>query len=158
MAFDQDGLRITLLCDLTVTRGSLINKLDYKDFLLVVIGDHQPEALLDSGFGSMKQVIEEVLQAEERVGTLLKGAREQADQIRRSTEQEVSTLLSDARAQAQASTQAFLDEVKKEAEQIKEDRLKQADQAKDTLLNDNADKVDDLVKNVCHLIMDTTSD
>jgi len=103
----------------------------------------------------MKQVIEEVLQAEERVGVLLKGAREQADQIRRSTEQEISTLLNDARAEAQASTQSFLEDAKKEAEQIKADRLKLADQAKDRLLNDNADKVGDLVKNVCDLVMTT---
>ena len=106
----------------------------------------------------MKHVIEEVLQAEEQVGALLKGAREQADQIRRSAEQEVSTMLNDARAQAQALTQSSLENAKKEAEQIKADRLKQADQAKDTLLNDNADKVDGLVKEVCDLIMTTAQD
>jgi vacuolar-type H+-ATPase subunit H len=101
----------------------------------------------------MKQVIEEVLQAEERVGALLKGAREQADEIRRSAEQENSTLLNNARTEAQALTQSSLEEAKKEAEQIKADRLEQADQAKDTLLNDNADKVDGLVKDLCGLIM-----
>ena len=119
----------------------------------MVIGSHQLEALLDSGFGSMKQVIEEVLQAEERVGALLKGAREQADQIRRSAEQENSTLLNNARTEAQALTQSSLEEAKKEAEQIKADRLEQADQAKDMLLNDIADKVNGLVKEVCALIM-----
>jgi vacuolar-type H+-ATPase subunit H len=103
----------------------------------------------------MKQVIEEVLQAEERVGGLLKAAREQADQIRRSAEQENSALLNEARAEAQASTQSFLEDAKKEAEQIKADRLTQADQAKDTLLNDNADKVSGLVKDVCGLVMTT---
>ncbi len=124
----------------------------------MVIGSHQLEALLDSGFGSMKQVIEEVLQAEERVGALLKGAREQADEIRRSAEQENSTLLNNARTEAQALTQSSLEEAKREAEQIKADRLKQADQVKDTLLNDNADKVNGLVKEVCSLIMTSSQD
>ena len=106
----------------------------------------------------MKHVIEEVLQAEERVGTLLKGAREQADQIRRSAEQEISKQLNDARIEAQALTQSSLEEAKKEAEQIKADRLKEADQIKDTLLNDNAAKVDGLVKQVCDLVMTTEQD
>ena len=104
----------------------------------------------------MKQVIEEVLQAEERVGGLLKGAREKADQIRRKTEEEISTCLNDARAKAQTLTQTTLDDAKKEAEQIKEDRLQQAGQAKDTLLNDNADKVTGLVKDICDLVMTTS--
>jgi len=106
----------------------------------------------------MKHVIEEVLQAEERVGALLKEAREKADQIRRSAEQEISTQLNEARTEAQALTQASLEDAKKEAEQIKADRLKQADQIKDTLLNDNADKVDGLVKKVCDLIMTVEQD
>lgn len=103
----------------------------------------------------MKQVIEEVLQAEERVGALLKGAREQADQIRRSAEQEISQWLNEARSEAQVLIQTSLEEAKKESEQIKEDRLQQADQAKASLLKDNADKVDGLVKEICDLVMTT---
>ena len=101
----------------------------------------------------MKQVIEEVLQAENRVGALLKEAREQAEQIRRSSEQEVSTLLSEARAQAQTISRTTLEEAKKDAEKIKEARLKEADRAKEALLRENAGQVDTLVKVICDLVM-----
>lgn len=106
----------------------------------------------------MKQVIEEVLQAEERVGALLKEARAEADQVRRAVEHDISRMLNESRSQAQILMQTSLEEAKMDAEQIKEDRLKQADQAKETLLNDNADKVSGLVKEICDLIMSTDSD
>ena len=74
----------------------------------------------------MKRIIEEVLQAEERVGGIIKQAREKAAEIKRSAEKESTEKLNDAKQQALAIVQTTVENAKKEAEHISEDKLKKA--------------------------------
>lgn len=101
----------------------------------------------------MKRIIEEVLEAEERVGAILRQARDKAAKIRRSAEKEISEKMSDAKQQAREILQATVEDAKKEAELIADEKIKQAEKQKDALLNDRTDAIDNLVDNICSIII-----
>jgi len=103
----------------------------------------------------MKRIIEDVFQAEEKVSLVLGQARNKASEIRQSVEKEISDKMSDAKQKAREIIQANVEDAKKEAERIREEKLKQADQEKDTLLNNNTDTIDNLVGNICNIILTT---
>ena len=103
----------------------------------------------------MKKIIEEVLQAEEKVSIVLKQARNKASGIRQSVEKEISEKMSDAKQEAREIIQTTVENAKKEAEHIGEEKLKQADHEKDTLLNNNTDTMNNLVDNICNIILTT---
>jgi vacuolar-type H+-ATPase subunit H len=103
----------------------------------------------------MKKIIEEVLQAEEKVGIVLDQARNKASEIRQSVEKEISEKMSAAKQKAREIIQTTVENAKKEAEHIGEEKLKQADQEKDTLLNNNTDTMNNLVDNICNIILAT---
>ncbi len=69
----------------------------------------------------MKEIIQEVLQAEENVSARLKEARTQAAQIRTTAENEVSDRINEAKAQARDLVQSMVEQARKEAEQHKEE-------------------------------------
>ena len=106
----------------------------------------------------MKQIIGEVFQAEEKVGIILEQARNKASEIRRSVEKEVVEKMSDARQKAREVIQTTVEDAKKEAELIKEEKLKQADQENDALLSNNTDTINNLVDNICNIILTTEYD
>ena len=66
----------------------------------------------------MKRIIEEVFQAEEKVGAILSQARERAAELKRAAEKEASELMGDARQKAQETTQTIVEEAKKGASEI----------------------------------------
>ena len=103
----------------------------------------------------MKKIIEEVLQTEKEVSIVLDQARNKASEIRQSVEKEISEKMSDAKQKAREIIQTTVEEAKKEAEHIREEKLKQANQEKDTLLNNNTDTMDNLVDNICNIILTT---
>jgi vacuolar-type H+-ATPase subunit H len=103
----------------------------------------------------MKKIIEEVLQTEEKVSVILGQARNKASEIKQSAEKEISEKMSDAKQKAREIIQTTVEEAKKEAEHIREEKLKQANQEKDTLLNNNTDTMDNLVDNICNIILTT---
>ena len=103
----------------------------------------------------MKKIIEEVLQAEEKVSIVLKQARHKASEIRQSAEKEISEKMSDAKQKARKIIQTTVENAKKEAEHIGEEKLKQADQEKDTLLDNNTDTIKNLVDSTCNIILTT---
>jgi len=103
----------------------------------------------------MKKIIEEVLQTEEKVGVILGQARNKASEIRQSAEKEISEKMSDAKQKAREIIQTTVENAKKEAEHIREEKLEQAGQEKDTLLNKNTDTMDNLVDNICNIILTT---
>jgi vacuolar-type H+-ATPase subunit H len=106
----------------------------------------------------MKQIIGEVFQAEEKVGIILEQARNKASEIRRSVEKEVVEKMSDAKQKAREVIQTTVEDAKKEAELIKEEKLKQADQENDALLSNNTDTINNLVDNICNIILTTEYD
>jgi vacuolar-type H+-ATPase subunit H len=103
----------------------------------------------------MKRIIEEVLQAEERVGDIIKQAREKAAAIKSSAEKETTEKLNDAKQQALVIVQTIIENAKKEAEHISEEKLKKAKEEKDILLNEKSADIDGLVDNICEIILAT---
>ena len=106
----------------------------------------------------MKQIIEEVIQAEKNVNTILQQARDEASDIIRSAEEEIANKMSEAKGKAQEIVQATVEEAKKEAERIREEKLRQAEQEADSLLNNNADAGNILIDAICNLILTTEYD
>lgn len=101
----------------------------------------------------MKRIIEDVLQAEEKVDAILKQAREKASEIRRSAENEISEKMNEAKQKAREIVQTTVDDAKKEAERIGAEKLEQAAREKDVLLNDRTEVINDLVNDICKLVM-----
>lgn len=101
----------------------------------------------------MKRIIEDVLQAEEKVGAILKQAREKASEIRRSAEGEISEKMNEAKQKAREIVQATVEDAKKDAERVSAEKIEQADREKDALLNERTDVIDGLVNDICNLIM-----
>ncbi len=106
----------------------------------------------------MKEIIQEVLQAEENVSARLKEARAQAAEIRSSAENEVSERLKEAKTQARELVQSMVEQAREEAQQHKAERLKQADEADEALIKGDSDTVDKLVDDICTLIVSTEHD
>ena len=103
----------------------------------------------------MKRIIEEVLKAEERVGDIIKQAREKAAEIKRTAEKENIEKLNDAKQQALVIVQTTVEDAKKEAERISEEKLQKAKEEKDILLNEKSAEIDSLVDNICEIILAT---
>ena len=103
----------------------------------------------------MKQIMEDVLKAEERVNAILKQARERASEIRKSVEKEISDKMSETRRQALQITQDAVDQARKEAERIKQEKLETAEQRQRALLNDDTGAIDRLVNDICAIVLKT---
>ena len=103
----------------------------------------------------MKKIIEDVLHTEEKVGLILGQARDKASEIRQSTEKEISEKMNDAKQKAREIIQSAVENAKKEAENIRGEKLKQADQEKNTLFKDNTGEMDKLVDDICNIILTT---
>lgn len=101
----------------------------------------------------MKQIMEDVLKAEERVSAILRQARERASEIRQSAEKEISEKMSEARRKALEITQTAVENARKEAERIKEEKLAKAEQQQRALRNDDTGKIDRLVDKICEIIL-----
>ena len=103
----------------------------------------------------MKQIIEEVLQAEEGVNARLKEAREKAAALKAAADRESLAQISQAKIQARDLMQETIEAAKKEAEQIRIQKLSEAEQEKETLLAAMAERVNKLVDAVCRLVLST---
>ena len=103
----------------------------------------------------MKRIIEEVLLAEEKVGAILKEARNKTSEISRSAEKGVSAKISDAREQARELIKTAVEDAKKEGQRIGDEKLEAADGEKDTLLKNNAEATSSLVDNICKIVLTT---
>lgn len=103
----------------------------------------------------MKRIIEDVLEAEERVGAIIEEARERAAEIRRSAESESSRKISDAKDKTREMAHAVVEEARKEAERLSKEKLEQVDRRKDTLVKNRAEVIEDLVEKICEMILTT---
>jgi len=104
----------------------------------------------------MKQIIKEVFQAEEKVGEILKQARNKAEQIRRAAETENSEKMSDAKQKAREIIQTTVEDAKKEAEHIRQEKLEQARYEKDSLLKNKKEIIENLVDHICNIVINTS--
>jgi len=103
----------------------------------------------------MKQIVTEVLQAEEAVNARLQEAREQAARIKAAAEKDVAVKMADTQDKARLIVQDAIDKAKAEAERLRNGRLEAADREKDTLMTGQADAIDRLVEQICETILTT---
>jgi vacuolar-type H+-ATPase subunit H len=103
----------------------------------------------------MKQIVTEVLQAEESVNARLQEAREQAARIKAAAEKDVAAKMAETQDMARLIVQEAIDEAKAEAERLRNGRLEAADREKDNLMTGQADVIDRLVEQICETILAT---
>jgi len=109
------------------------------------------------GKNSMKQIIEDVFQAEQKVDEILKQAREKALRIKQSAEKTDAEKVNQAKQEAREMIQAAVEKAKKDAENIRQDKLKQSQTEKDAILK-KSDIIDRLVNDICNIILATEYD
>ena len=103
----------------------------------------------------MKQIITEVLQAEEGINVRLQEARAQAAQVRAAAEKDVAAKMAEAQDKVRLIVQNAVEEARKEAERLRNGRLAEADREKETLMTGKADAIDQLVERICETILTT---
>ena len=102
----------------------------------------------------MKEIIEEVFKAENKVTEILRQAREKASEIRQSADKESSEKINEAKQQARQIIQIAVENAKKEAENIRLEKLRQADLEKDAILSQKQ-TIDSLIDKICNIIIAT---
>lgn len=103
----------------------------------------------------MKQIIEEVLKAEQKISTDLKEARRKASEILRSVETENLKKVNDASRKARDIIQTSIEGAKRQTELIRKESLGQAQRDKEDLLKSNTNAIDTLVDEICKIILNT---
>lgn len=103
----------------------------------------------------MKQIIAEVLQAEEAINTRLQGSRAQAAEIKAAAEKDVAAKMAKTQDEARLIVLNAVEEARKEAERLRNRRLAEADLEKETLMTGQADAIDRLVERICETILTT---
>lgn len=103
----------------------------------------------------MKRIIEEVFEAEEKVSAILRQAQMQASEIRQSAEREISESLGGAKDRARQIIQTTVEQAKKEAEQIRDERLRKAESACGELVGNSTRNLDGLVETLCQVVRTT---
>ena len=106
----------------------------------------------------MKRIIEEILEVEEQLKTVVTEARAEAAAIKNSADKDMSEKLNQAKEQTRHIYQTTVDQAKKQAEQLAAEKLRQADMQKDAMFKENADKINRLVEDICRIIVKTEYD
>ena len=105
----------------------------------------------------MKQIIEDVFQAEQKVDKILNDAREKASQIKMSADKQGTDKVNEAKKKAQEIIQTSIENAKREAENLRIEKLKQAEVEKENLLN-KKDIIDKIVDEICNVVLETDYD
>jgi len=103
----------------------------------------------------MKQIIKEVLEAEQRVSTTIGQARQRASEIRLCAEEEMAKKVGDAKQKARQIIQDAVEAAKKQAEHIREEKLKDADQRQGAFHSSHKDAIEGLADRICRIILTT---
>jgi vacuolar-type H+-ATPase subunit H len=102
----------------------------------------------------MKQIIEEVFKAEQKVDEILRQAREKALQIKQSAEKTGIDNINEAKQKMREIINSAIENAKKEAESIRQEKLKQAEAQKDAMLS-KGDEINKLIDDICGIVMKT---
>jgi vacuolar-type H+-ATPase subunit H len=105
----------------------------------------------------MKQIIEEVFEAEKKANEIIKQAREKASQIRQSAEKENLEKIAEAKQKAKELIQNTVENAGRDAELMRQEKLKQADSEKESILK-NEEIIKGLVDNICNIVITTEID
>jgi len=103
----------------------------------------------------MKKVIEEVLQIEEKVNANIKQTQLKANEIRMAADKDISEKTAKAKEKGREILQTAIEDAKKDAERLADEKIKQAEAGKDALLSSNSDKINTLVEDICKIILTT---
>jgi len=106
----------------------------------------------------MKEIIQEVLQAEEQVKTIIQQARVEAAEIKNSADKDMSEKINQAKEQTRQIYQASVEEAKKQGEQLADEKIRQADAEKENMIESNADKINRIADDICKMIVTTEYD
>ena len=102
----------------------------------------------------MKQIIEEVFEAEKKANEIIKKAREKASQIKQNAEKENLEKITQAKQDAKEIIRNAIENAQKEAEIIRNEKIKKAENDKESILG-NENVLNNLVENICNIIIST---
>lgn len=106
----------------------------------------------------MKQIVEEVLQAEAAAAATLKAAREQAAGLHAKAETASLDRINEAKQQCQQRMQAAIQEASRAAEQVKAQMIEQAQEQARDILTKNPARLDQLVEKISQRVLGAPSD
>lgn len=102
----------------------------------------------------MKQIIEEVFEAEKKANEILQKAREKAHEIKQAADKESLDKIAEAKLKAKEIVHAKVESARKEADRLRQEKLKQADGEKEAILK-NENVLNKLVEDICKIIIST---
>ena len=101
----------------------------------------------------MKQIVEEVLQAEAAAAATLKAARERAEALNAEAEAASLNRINEAKQQCQQQMQASIQEATQAADQVRADMVQQAQEQSRDILTRDPGRVDRLVETICGRVL-----
>ena len=103
----------------------------------------------------MEDIISEVLLAEKRVEEILQKARSEASDLKLRTEKEVSQKIAGTRDKAREIIQNSIEKAQLESENLRNERIKEADLETAEIISKNRTGIEKLVQDVVKLIIQT---
>lgn len=100
----------------------------------------------------MKQIIEEVFEAEKKANEIIQKARDKASQIRQAVEKDNSEKIAQAKQKAKDIILNAVENARKEAEIVRQEKLKLAEKEKEAIIG-NEKVLNDLVESICNIII-----
>jgi len=101
----------------------------------------------------MKDVVNEILQAEEKVEESLQKAREEAAGYKKDADREVNSIIGKAREKAQDSIREAVEEAKREAGIARNEAIKKAEEESRKLIDRNRAHIGELVEEIVTLVI-----
>jgi vacuolar-type H+-ATPase subunit H len=106
----------------------------------------------------MKDIVSEILQVEKKVADSIQKARNKAAEIRQQSDRETAQALAEAREKARKTVQDAVDEAARNAELVREGKLREAEEKSGAIARENSDKIEGLVGEVVRLVIQTGYD
>jgi vacuolar-type H+-ATPase subunit H len=103
----------------------------------------------------MRDLVQEILEAEKRAEELLQHAREKAAGIKTQADAEVKAKIAEARAKAQGLVGRSVRQIRLEAEEIRKKRIEEAEVKSRALASRSDVSLDDLADEVAQMIIET---
>ncbi len=106
----------------------------------------------------MDDIVSEILQVEKKVADSIQKAREKAAGIRQQSDREHAQALADAREKARKIVRDAIDEATRNAERVREEKLREAEEKSGAIARENSGKIEDLVREIVRLVIRTDYD
>ena len=103
----------------------------------------------------MRDIVQEILQAEKEAEELLQQSREEAANIRAQAERESNRKIAEARARAKEIVQQTVQHTRREAEEIRKSTIEEAERKSRALVSRSGLHLDDLADQVARMVMNT---